>query len=176
MATTRSPRSRISVCSASISVCGAQLGRSGCVSGAHIRGRRVHVHGRGGRGDDVPGSRWRPCLVGGGSRRFEHVRWELLDIRGSGDQGVMRFRMTGTLGTVPVEQTMWMPSGCETRRRSGGPSFAPSAKPSKPPGCRVGNVALKQSGRGCCFAWKAGVPAWRLGLGAAAARRALRQR
>jgi hypothetical protein len=38
---------------------------------------------------------------------FEDVRWELLDIRGSGDRGVMHFRMTGTLGTVPVEHAMW---------------------------------------------------------------------
>jgi ketosteroid isomerase-like protein len=38
---------------------------------------------------------------------FEDVRWELLDIRGSGDRGVVHFRMTGTLGGVPVEQTMW---------------------------------------------------------------------
>ena len=38
---------------------------------------------------------------------FEDVRWELLDMRGSGDQAVLHFRMTGTLGGVPVEQTMW---------------------------------------------------------------------
>jgi ketosteroid isomerase-like protein len=38
---------------------------------------------------------------------FEDVRWDLLDIRGSGDRGVLHFRMTGTLGGVPVEQTMW---------------------------------------------------------------------
>jgi ketosteroid isomerase-like protein len=38
---------------------------------------------------------------------FEDVRWDLLDIRGSGDRGVLHFRMTGTLGSVPVEQTMW---------------------------------------------------------------------
>jgi ketosteroid isomerase-like protein len=38
---------------------------------------------------------------------FEDVRWELLDVRGSGDRGVIHFRMTGTLGGVPVEQTMW---------------------------------------------------------------------
>jgi ketosteroid isomerase-like protein len=38
---------------------------------------------------------------------FEEVRWELLDVRGSGDRGVMHLRMTGTLGGVPVEQTMW---------------------------------------------------------------------
>ena len=38
---------------------------------------------------------------------FEEVRWDLLDIRGSGDRGVMHLRMTGTLGGVPVEQAMW---------------------------------------------------------------------
>jgi hypothetical protein len=41
---------------------------------------------------------------------FEDVRWDLLDIRGSGDRGVLHFRMTGTLGGVPVEQTMWQVS------------------------------------------------------------------
>jgi hypothetical protein len=41
---------------------------------------------------------------------FEDVRWDLLDIRGSGDRGVLHFRMTGTLGGVPVEQTMWQAS------------------------------------------------------------------
>ena len=38
---------------------------------------------------------------------FDAVRWELLDIRGTGDRGVAHFRMAGTLGSVPVEQTMW---------------------------------------------------------------------
>jgi ketosteroid isomerase-like protein len=38
---------------------------------------------------------------------FEDVRWDLLDIRGSGDRGVMHLRMAGTLGGVPVEQAMW---------------------------------------------------------------------
>ena len=38
---------------------------------------------------------------------FEDVHWELLDVRGSGDRGVAHFRMAGTLGSVPVEQTMW---------------------------------------------------------------------
>ena len=43
-------------------------------------------------------------------RAFEDVRWELFDIRGSGDRGVTHLRMTGTLGGVPVEQTMWQAS------------------------------------------------------------------
>jgi ketosteroid isomerase-like protein len=38
---------------------------------------------------------------------FEDVHWEVLDVRGSGDRAVMHFRMSGTLGSVPVEQTMW---------------------------------------------------------------------
>ena len=38
---------------------------------------------------------------------FEDVHWELLDVGGSGDHGVAHFRMAGTLGSVPVEQTMW---------------------------------------------------------------------
>jgi ketosteroid isomerase-like protein len=38
---------------------------------------------------------------------FEDVRWEMFDVRGSGDRGVAHFRMVGTLGSVPVEQTMW---------------------------------------------------------------------
>jgi ketosteroid isomerase-like protein len=38
---------------------------------------------------------------------FEDVRWELLDMHGSGDRAVLHFRMTGTLGSVPVEQAMW---------------------------------------------------------------------
>lgn len=38
---------------------------------------------------------------------FGDVRWELLDIRGSDGRAVTRIRMTGTLGGVPVTQTMW---------------------------------------------------------------------
>jgi ketosteroid isomerase-like protein len=41
---------------------------------------------------------------------FEDVRWDLLDIHGSGERGVLHFRMTGTLSGVPVEQTMWQAS------------------------------------------------------------------
>jgi uncharacterized protein len=41
---------------------------------------------------------------------FEDVRWEVLDVRGSLEGGVTRFRMTGTLGGVPVAQTMWQAS------------------------------------------------------------------
>jgi ketosteroid isomerase-like protein len=41
---------------------------------------------------------------------FEDVHWELLDVRGSGDRGVVHFRVSGTLGSVPVEQTMWQAS------------------------------------------------------------------
>jgi hypothetical protein len=38
---------------------------------------------------------------------FEDVRWEVLDARGSVELAVTRFRMSGTLGGVPVAQTMW---------------------------------------------------------------------
>jgi hypothetical protein len=41
---------------------------------------------------------------------FEDVRWEVLDVRGSLEGGVTTFRMTGTLGGVPVAQTMWQAS------------------------------------------------------------------
>ena len=38
---------------------------------------------------------------------FQDVRWEVLDVRGSPESAVTSFRMTGTLGGVPVAQTMW---------------------------------------------------------------------
>lgn len=38
---------------------------------------------------------------------FQDPRWELLDFRMSGERGVTKFRMTGTLAGVPVAQTMW---------------------------------------------------------------------
>ncbi len=38
---------------------------------------------------------------------FEDVHWELLDSRGSGDRGVLHFRVSGMLGGVPVKQEMW---------------------------------------------------------------------
>jgi ketosteroid isomerase-like protein len=38
---------------------------------------------------------------------FEDVRWELLDVQGSDARGVAHFRMSGTLGGAPVQQTMW---------------------------------------------------------------------
>ena len=41
---------------------------------------------------------------------FADVRWELLGVRGSGDRGVLHFRMSGTLSSVPVEQIMWQAS------------------------------------------------------------------
>jgi len=34
-------------------------------------------------------------------------RWEVLDMRGSGDQAILKFRVTGTLAGVEVGQTMW---------------------------------------------------------------------
>jgi ketosteroid isomerase-like protein len=38
---------------------------------------------------------------------FQDPRWELLDMRGSGDRGVAKFRLAGTLAGVEVTQTMW---------------------------------------------------------------------
>ena len=38
---------------------------------------------------------------------FEDVRWEVLDVQGTGERGVAKFRLTGTLGGVPLEQLMW---------------------------------------------------------------------
>jgi ketosteroid isomerase-like protein len=38
---------------------------------------------------------------------FEGPRWEVLDIRTSGERGVTRFHLAGSLGGVPVAQTMW---------------------------------------------------------------------
>jgi ketosteroid isomerase-like protein len=34
-------------------------------------------------------------------------RWELLEFEGRDDRGVGRLRISGTIGDVPVEQTMW---------------------------------------------------------------------
>jgi ketosteroid isomerase-like protein len=38
---------------------------------------------------------------------FEDVHWEVLDVHGSPERAVTTFQMTGTLGGVPVAQTMW---------------------------------------------------------------------
>jgi ketosteroid isomerase-like protein len=34
-------------------------------------------------------------------------RWEMLDMRGSGDEAILKIRVTGTLAGVEVGQTMW---------------------------------------------------------------------
>lgn len=39
---------------------------------------------------------------------FEDPRWEGLDIRGSGDRGVVKLRLTGTLAEAEVTQIMWL--------------------------------------------------------------------
>ncbi len=39
---------------------------------------------------------------------FQDPRWEVLDARGSGDQAVLKSRLTATLADTKVEQTMWM--------------------------------------------------------------------
>jgi len=38
---------------------------------------------------------------------FVDVRWELLEVRGSADRAVTNIRITGTIGGVPVTQSMW---------------------------------------------------------------------
>ena len=38
---------------------------------------------------------------------FEDIRWDLLDVQGSDDRAVAHFRISGTLGGAPVQQTMW---------------------------------------------------------------------
>ena len=38
---------------------------------------------------------------------FEEVGWEPLDVQGLGERGVVKLRMAGTLGGVPLEQVMW---------------------------------------------------------------------
>jgi ketosteroid isomerase-like protein len=38
---------------------------------------------------------------------FQDPRWEMLDIRGSSDRGVAKFRLAGPLAGVEVTQTMW---------------------------------------------------------------------
>jgi ketosteroid isomerase-like protein len=38
---------------------------------------------------------------------FQGVSWELLDVQGSGDRGIARVRIAGTMSGVPVEQTVW---------------------------------------------------------------------
>ncbi len=37
----------------------------------------------------------------------ERPRWEMLDMRGSGDAGIVKFRVTGTMAGIEVGQTMW---------------------------------------------------------------------
>jgi ketosteroid isomerase-like protein len=38
---------------------------------------------------------------------FQDPQWELLDARGSPERAVTKFRIAGSLGGVPVSQTMW---------------------------------------------------------------------
>ena len=38
---------------------------------------------------------------------FEDIRWDLLDVQGHDGRAVAHFRMSGTLGGAPVQQTMW---------------------------------------------------------------------
>jgi ketosteroid isomerase-like protein len=38
---------------------------------------------------------------------FRDVRWEVVDIQGSGNRGVARIHIAGTMSGVPLQQTMW---------------------------------------------------------------------
>jgi ketosteroid isomerase-like protein len=38
---------------------------------------------------------------------FQDPRWEVLEIQGSGDRGVTKLRLQGTLAGVELAQTMW---------------------------------------------------------------------
>jgi uncharacterized protein len=66
---------------------------------------------------------------------FEDVSWEVLEARGSGDRGVIHIRMTGTLGGVPVEQTMWQATALRDGKVIWWAFFRSEPKPSKPWGC-----------------------------------------
>jgi hypothetical protein len=41
-------------------------------------------------------------------RAFEDPRWDELDIRGSGDSGVVKLRITATLAGAEVAQIVWL--------------------------------------------------------------------
>src|SRR3954471_3453731 len=49
---------------------------------------------------------------------FADVRWEVLEVRRSGDGGVADVRMTGTLGGMPVNLMMWLAARVRERRVS----------------------------------------------------------
>src|ERR687897_512590 len=71
---------------------------------------------------------------------IQGARWELLDLQGSGDRGVARIRITGRLGGVPVEQTMWQAVRFRARKARWGGFF------------RTEDEAVKAAGlgeRGC---------------------------
>jgi ketosteroid isomerase-like protein len=51
---------------------------------------------------------------------FQDVRWEMLElITVADDRGVIQLRIIGTIGDVPVEQTMWQASRVRDARISG---------------------------------------------------------
>jgi ketosteroid isomerase-like protein len=39
---------------------------------------------------------------------FQDPRWEVLDVRGSGNRAVVKSRLTATLADTELDQTMWM--------------------------------------------------------------------
>lgn len=40
-------------------------------------------------------------------REFDNPRWEVLAVRGTLEQGLARFRLTGMLAGVPIDHIMW---------------------------------------------------------------------
>ena len=62
---------------------------------------------RGGGRDDLSWPCRRARLVGEDPGAFGDASWELLDVNAVEDRAVVHIRIAGTLGGVPVEQSMW---------------------------------------------------------------------
>jgi uncharacterized protein (TIGR02246 family) len=68
---------------------------------------------------------------------FPDVRWEVLEIISrSDDSAILRLRIIGTLGDVPVEQTMWQASTLLDARISGWALFRTKREALKGAGLR----------------------------------------
>ena len=59
---------------------------------------------------------------------FDDIRWDLLDVQGSGDRGVAHFRMSGTLGGAAVQQTMWQAAKFREGKATGWAFFRTEAE------------------------------------------------
>ena len=38
---------------------------------------------------------------------FEQPHWELLDMQGTAERGIVKFRLTGSMAGVPIDHVMW---------------------------------------------------------------------